>query len=57
MRLIPIRYYGPGDSMLRLALTEPGEFLIFSWGRVACRVLRRHNRTCRGRVDHRRGVG
>lgn len=30
------------------------EFLYCAWGRVACRVLRHHNLTCRGRNDHRR---
>lgn len=30
-------------------------FGVDRWGRFACRVLRHHNLTCRGRADHRKG--
>lgn len=39
---------------LRYALTEPQDFTYCVPRRFACRVLGRHNATCRGRADHPR---
>lgn len=39
---------------LRYALTEPRDFVYCSRRRIACRLLGRHNVTCRGRLDHPR---
>jgi len=39
---------------LRYALTEPWDFAYCVPRRIACRLLGRHNATCRGRLDHPR---
>jgi hypothetical protein len=41
---------------LLFALSEPREFAYVAPRRIACRLLRRHNVTCRGRADHPRTV-
>jgi hypothetical protein len=47
-----IRSYRPGDSMLRLVLTEPREAQFVLRGRFLCCVFHLHGLTCRGRMDH-----
>lgn len=47
-----VRSYGPGDSTLRYVVTEPWDAAYTYAGRFACRVLHRHNASCRGRRDH-----
>lgn len=39
---------------LRYAITEPWDFAYTVPRRITCRLLRRHNVTCRGRTDHPR---
>ncbi|WP_225080459.1 MULTISPECIES: hypothetical protein [unclassified Streptomyces] len=39
---------------LRFAIGEPREFIYVVPRRIACRLLRWHNVTCRGRRDHPR---
>ncbi|MEW2567649.1 hypothetical protein [Streptomyces sp. NPDC047070] len=39
---------------LRYALGEPRDFAYCAPRRIACRLLGRHNATCRGRTDHPR---
>ena len=41
---------------LTYALSEPRDFAYCVPGRIACRLLGRHNVTCRGRSDHPRTV-
>lgn len=49
-----MRYHYRGECStalgywLRFALTEPREFTYVVPRRIACRLLRRHNVTCRG---------
>ncbi|WP_119728348.1 hypothetical protein [Thermomonospora amylolytica] len=51
-RTLGVRAWKPGDSTVRLALTEPWEFPpSYVWGRFQCRTRGRHNTTCRGRID------
>ncbi|MFB7739582.1 hypothetical protein ACFC08_35585 [Streptomyces sp. NPDC056112] len=38
----------------RYLLAEPLDWAHWTAGRIACRVFRRHNSTCRGRRDHPR---
>jgi hypothetical protein len=35
-----------------MGVIEVIDWAIYTVGRVACRVLRRHNASCRGRSDH-----
>jgi hypothetical protein len=39
---------------LRYALTEPRDFAYCAPRRIACRLFKHHNVTCRGRLDHSR---
>ncbi len=42
------------EYWLRFLLGEPREFAYVVLRRLACRLLGRHNVTCRGRTDHPR---
>lgn len=55
-RALGVHEWRPGDSTLRYVLTEPWDAAYSYSGRFVCRVLRRHNVTCRGRMDHLPGV-
>ncbi|WP_329338569.1 hypothetical protein OG866_27045 [Streptomyces sp. NBC_00663] len=44
---------GP-EYWLRYLLGEPRDFAYAVPRRIACRLLGRHNATCRGRADHPR---
>ncbi|NML55379.1 hypothetical protein HHL19_16545 [Streptomyces sp. R302] len=54
----PTRWYeyshtatGP-EYWLRYLIGEPHDFAYAVPRRIACRILRRHNATCAGRLDH-----
>ncbi|MEU2992575.1 hypothetical protein ABZ772_19805 [Streptomyces griseoincarnatus] len=42
------------EHWLRFLIGEPREFAYVVPRRIACRLLGRHNTTCRGRTDHPR---
>jgi hypothetical protein len=42
------------EYWMRIALADPREFAYTAPRRIACRLLRHHNVTCRGRMDHER---
>lgn len=51
-----MRWYRPGatgvERCIRDALDDPGSVTSRIPGRIACRLLRRHNWTCIGRARH-----
>ncbi|MFF5001718.1 hypothetical protein ACFY3G_02725 [Streptomyces phaeochromogenes] len=57
-RLVVLRWYRPGatgvERWLRNALDDPRSAAAHVPGRLACRLLRRHNWTCLGQFKHPR---
>ncbi|HEY9522277.1 MAG TPA: hypothetical protein VIR33_03490 [Thermopolyspora sp.] len=51
MHIQPYQRY-LGHHLIRWYLTEPLEVWATWTGRFQCRVLGRHNDSCRGRMDH-----